>query len=262
MLISVITPVYQGRLDYLSEAYNSLAMQTLPTGWQWEWLVQHDDPRPLQLPPAAAADPRVRPGAARHGGPGVARTVALQRARGTLVRNLDADDILPSTALADAIEVLTRYPEIGWTTCRVLDLLPDGTLTAFPNDPAEGALAIGSVAEYWRAHNWQLHVHPTTITIRRELLLAIGGWMALPISEDTGMLLVANAFAAGWFIHRAGLHYRQHPRQITKSDPNAADRTERMELINQRLHAIDRLREGAPVGESPARALFPSNGTE
>ncbi|WP_309139394.1 glycosyltransferase family A protein, partial [Nocardia cyriacigeorgica] len=66
-------------------------------------------------------DQRVRPGSARHGGPGVARTVALQRAGGRYVRNLDSDDVLPPNALADAIAVLESHPEIGWTTCRVLD---------------------------------------------------------------------------------------------------------------------------------------------
>lgn len=250
MLISVVTPVHHGRLDYLTAAYESLAHQEMPTDWEWEWLVQHDDPQPLELPKAAQNDPRVRAGAARHGGPGVARTVALQRARGEYVRNLDADDVLPSTALADAIEILTQHPEIGWTTCRVLDLMPDGTLKEFPGDPADGPIPIGSVAEYWRAHDWRLHVHPTTITIRRELLLAIGGWMALPISEDTGMMLTANAFAAGWFIHRVGLYYRQHPDQITKADPNASDRAERMAMIDQRLRAIAALRETA-VGNLP-----------
>ncbi|WP_280484493.1 glycosyltransferase family 2 protein [Nocardia cyriacigeorgica] len=250
MLISVITPVHNGRLDYLTAAYESLIAQELPDGWSWEWLVQHDDPRDLELPAAAVSDPRVRPGSARHGGPGVARTVALQRARGLYVRNLDSDDVLPPTALADAISVLESHPEIGWTTCKVLDLLPDGSLTEFPGDPADGPIPLGAVADYWRAHEWRLHVHPTTITIRHDLLLAIGGWMALPISEDTGMMLTANAFSPGWFIHKVGLHYRQHAEQITKADPNAADRTERMEMIDRRLKAIDALLDQAKARRS------------
>ncbi|WP_280219007.1 glycosyltransferase family 2 protein [Nocardia neocaledoniensis] len=238
MLISVVTPVYEGRLDYLTAAYESLLAQEMPDGWTWEWLIQHDDPAPLELPPAAATDPRVHPGSARHGGPGVARTVALQRGRGKYVRNLDADDILTPTALAGAIRVLESRPDVGWTTCKVLDLLPDGQTVEFPGDPAEGVIPVGAVADYWRAHEWRLHVHPTTITIRRDLLLAIGGWMALPISEDTGMMLTANAFRAGFFIAEAGLLYRQHAGQITKADPNAADREERMRMIDQRLQAI------------------------
>lgn len=244
MLISVVTPVHQGRMDYLTAAYESLVAQQMPDGWDWEWLVQHDDPSPLELPRDAQADPRVRPGAARHGGPGVARTVALQRARGVYVRNLDSDDVLPPTALARSIEVLEQHPEIGWTTCRVLDLMPDGSLTEFPGDPAEGSIPVGAVAQYWREHNWRLHVHPTTITIRRDLLLALGGWMALPISEDTGMMLTANAFAIGWFIADVGLLYRQHPGQITKAEPDAVDRAERMAMIDQRLRALESLLPG------------------
>lgn len=245
MLISVITPVHNGRLDYLTEAYQSLTAQVLPAGWNWEWLVQHDDPEPLQLPATAAADPRVRPGSGRHGGPGVARTIALQRAQGIYVRNLDADDVLPPTALAHAINVLAQHPDIGWTTCRALDLLPDGSLVGFPGDPDEGPIPVGAVARYWREHDWRLHVHPTTITIRKELLLALGGWMALPISEDTGMMLAANVFSPGWFLSEVGLYYRQHPEQITKADPDLDDRALRMKMLDDRLQALETLLRAA-----------------
>lgn len=245
MLISVITPVHNGRLDYLTEAYESLRSQVLPTGWDWEWLVQHDDPTPLELPDTAADDPRVRPGSGRHGGPGVARTIALQRARGRYVRNLDADDILPPTALAQAIDVLEHHPDIGWTTCRAVDLLPNGSTVSFSGDPDAGPLPTGCVARYWREHGWRLHVHPTTITIRKELLLALGGWMALPISEDTGMLLTANVFSPGWFLSEVGLYYRQHPGQITKAAPDLDDRTLRMEMLDERLRALETLLDKA-----------------
>ncbi|GIJ51712.1 hypothetical protein Val02_85980 [Virgisporangium aliadipatigenens] len=49
-------------------------------------------------------EPRLGFGRSRHGGPGVARTVALQRAGGGLVKALDADDALIP-------DVLARHPD-------------------------------------------------------------------------------------------------------------------------------------------------------
>jgi glycosyltransferase involved in cell wall biosynthesis len=40
--ISVITPVHPDASDYLTEAYQSLLAQQLPTGWEWRWIVQQD----------------------------------------------------------------------------------------------------------------------------------------------------------------------------------------------------------------------------
>jgi hypothetical protein len=244
VLISVVTPVYRGRLDYLSEAYESLVAQEMPPGWEWEWLIQHDAPEPLELPAAAQHDPRVRPGAGQHGGPGVARNVALQRANGKYVRNLDADDVLPPTALACSIEVLEAPGRIGWTTCRALDLMPDGELVEFPGDPAPGRLPVGSVAEYWYSHDWLLPVHPTTITVRIDLLLAVGGWMALPTSEDTGMMLALNVVSDGWFLADVGLHYRQHPGQETRAGHHKETKPALRGLIRRRVEAFEALLAG------------------
>ncbi len=42
--ISVITPVYAPKAEFLGETYKSLQAQVLPPGWDWEWLVQQDGP--------------------------------------------------------------------------------------------------------------------------------------------------------------------------------------------------------------------------
>lgn len=242
MLISVITPTFHPKASYLEAAYNSLAAQQLPDGWDWEWLVQLDGRGEIPLPQAALDDPRVKPATGLHGGPGTARNLALARSTGTLIRNLDSDDVLTSHALADAIAVLTDNPEVGWTTCRALDLMPDGGLVEFPDDAPAGILPIGYVYDYWVAHSWLLNVHPTTITIRRKLLLVVGGWMALPTSEDTGMMLAASELAAGYFIPKIGLHYRQHDDQITRADHHVVEKAGRRHLLTERVQALRELR--------------------
>ena len=153
---------------------------------------------------------------------------------------LDADDMLTFGTLARDIAVLTAEPEVGWTTSRVLDLLPDGSTAGFDQDPAPGRLDRGTVLAHWRAHNFRAPVHPATLCIRRALVMALGGWMALPGSGDTGLLLAANAITPGWFNAETGLLYRKHPAQMT-SQPGHSDPTEwsaRMRIIGERADAL------------------------
>jgi glycosyltransferase involved in cell wall biosynthesis len=241
-VISVLTAAYQPVPDYLRAAYDSLADQELPAGWEWQWVVQEDG----QTGDVAAMlpdDPRISPGAGRRGGECVTRTMCLSRAEGELIKVLDADDILTPGTLAREIAVLSANPDVGWTTCRVLDLLPDGTTAGFDLDPPEGRIEPGSVLEHWRAHDYRAPVHPVTLCMRRELALALGGWMALPASCDTGLLLAASAVSAGYFIATTGLLYRKWPGQLTSqpehNDP--AERQARMRIIGQRATELRKL---------------------
>lgn len=240
-LVSVITAVHAPAAQYLGDAYRSLAAQRMPVGWDWQWIVQEDGQtgEPAKLLPD---DKRISAGTGRHGGPGVARTLGLARAEGEYVKVLDADDQLTPGALAREIAVLDERPEVGWTTARVLDLLPDGTTIGFDSDPDEGVLQRNVVLNFWRAHNYRAQVHPATLCLRHDLLLALGGWMALPASEDTGLLLAANAVADGYFVAEAGLLYRKWPGQMTgaAAHTEASERDARMSLIASRATALAR----------------------
>ena len=80
-------------------------------------------------------DPRISAGSGRRSGEAVTRTLCLSRATGELIKVLDADDQLMPGALARDIDVLSKHADIGWTTYRVLDLLPDGSTAGFDADP-------------------------------------------------------------------------------------------------------------------------------
>lgn len=243
MLISVITPVYRGQADWLDQAYQSLRDQDLPAEWEWEWLVQADgENEQLPLPAEALADIRVKTASGPKGGPAIARNLALARSTGSLIAVLDADDVLTPGALARSIEILTRYPDIGWTACRALDLMPDGTLVSHLSEPGQGLLSRGQIFSRWYDAYYELPVHPATICIRREWLLAVGGWMAMPAAEDAGMLLAVQAMVPGWYIPEVGLHYRKHPDQITNSLTKET-RRERLEILAERVWAIQALME-------------------
>ncbi len=258
-VVSVITPVHPPSLPYLSEAYESLASQELPPGWAWEWLVQEDGETGL-LADVLPADGRVLPGSGRRGGPGVARMMAMSRASGELIKALDADDVLAPGALARDIATL-EDPAIGWTTCRVLDLFPDGTTAGVGSDPEEGPIERGAILRYWRRNGYVSSVVAGTLCIRRELLLDLGGWMALPASEDTGLILAANASSDGYFVATCGMYYRKWPGQVTASAAHNddAERLARMKLIEERAEVMLARRRGRAAPSHTGRESGPGS---
>ncbi|MGP2440003.1 glycosyltransferase family 2 protein [Streptomyces sp. JW3] len=237
--ITVVTAIHAPSAPYLQDAYASLRQQELPAGWDWRWLVQEDGWTD-DVRPHVPADPRVVFRQGRPGGPGVARTIALAHAEGEYVKILDADDQLPAGALARDLAALEADPTIGWTTSRVLDLLPDGSTAGFPGDPANGPIERGVVLDFWKANGFRAPVHPATLCVRRDLLLALGGWMALPASEDTGLLLALNAVARGWFSEQVGLLYRKWEGQATgqAAHVDPAERDARMMVVEARARAL------------------------
>ncbi|MFD6610908.1 glycosyltransferase family 2 protein [Micromonospora chalcea] len=248
-LVSVITPVHAPSIEHLAGAYESLAKQELPTGWDWQWLVQEDG-QSYALVDALPDDPRISLGTGRPGGPGVARTLALSRVTGDLIKVLDADDQLTPGALARDIAAFDAHPQIGWTTSRVLDLLPDGSTAGWDKDPAGGLVDRGAVLSFWQANDYRASVHPATLCLRRDLVFALGGWMALPASEDTGLLLAANAVSAGYFTREYGLLYRKWPGQVTSQAAHRepAEYQARMRIIEARANALaSMLPNGLPL---------------
>lgn len=239
-LISVVTAVHEPGIPYLSAAYKSLTAQEVPAGWSWEWVVQEDGTEG-----AAASvipdDSRVKLGAGRKAGVAITRNMALARSTGILIKVLDADDQLTPGALSRDINAFAEHKTIGWVTARVLDLLPDGSTVSWEHaDPADGPISRTQVLEYFRRNNYRLPVHPACLCIRRSLILALGGWMALRGGEDTGLLLAASVVSDGYFIGEPGLLYRKWEGQVT-GQPDWAGTNEwndRMRLIESRATAL------------------------
>ncbi|MFD5627078.1 MULTISPECIES: glycosyltransferase family 2 protein [unclassified Streptomyces] len=248
--VVVVTAVHGPSARFLPEAHRSLCEQELPRGWEWHWVIQEDG-RTDAVAPHVPADERVTFRQGRSGGPGVARTIALAHAEGEYVKVLDADDRLTPGALARDLAVLEGDRTIGWATSRVLDLLPDGSTAGFPGDPDHGPIEPGAVLDFWKANGFLAQVHPATLFVRRDLLLALGGWMALPASEDTGLLLALNAVSRGWFSSDVGLLYRKWPGQATgqASHVDPAEREARMAVVESRARALGRFGWGRAVGD-------------
>ncbi|WP_371547560.1 glycosyltransferase family 2 protein [Streptomyces sp. NBC_00554] len=237
--IIIVTAVHGPSAHFLTEAYKSLCEQVLPDGWEWHWVIQEDG-RTDTVAPHVPEDERVTFRQGRPGGPGVARTIALAQADGEYVKVLDADDQLAPGALARDLAALEGDRTIGWATSRVLDFLPDGSTAGFPGDPDNGPVERGAVLDFWKANGFRAQVHPATLFVRRDLVLALGGWMALPASEDTGLLLALSAVSRGWFSAEVGLLYRKWEGQATgqASHVDPAEREARMAVVEARARAL------------------------
>lgn len=93
---------------------------------------------------------------------------------------------------------------------------------------------------WWREQGRRLPMHPASLCVRSDLLRALGGWMALPGSEDTGLLLALNAVAEGWHLGETGLLYRKWSPQLTASallEPSSSHRQDAFAMIEQRAGA-------------------------
>jgi len=205
-LISVVTAVLAGKHQFLGEVYKSLLGQRMPPDWDWQWIVQEDGE--TGIPQAALpTDPRISAGSGPRSRASAARTVALSRVDGALLRTVDADDLLPEGALYRDITTLIDHPTIGWCVSPTVDLVRDGSLRSGPRDPNPGPLPPGFLADGERAG--MLQVHGMTLCTYAALVRTLGGWPALPMQEDVGLLLAAEAVAEGWMIQEPGLIYRR-----------------------------------------------------
>lgn len=245
--IVVVTAVHAPSAPFLPEAYETLREQELPAGWDWHWVIQEDGTSDA-VAPYVPGDDRVTFRQGRPGGPGVARTIALSEADGAYVKVLDADDRLTPGTLARDLAALEGDRTIGWATSRVLDVLPDGSTAGFPGDPDHGPIERGAILDHWAARGFIAQVHPATLFVRRELALALGGWMALPASEDTGLLLALNSVSRGWFSAETGLLYRKWEGQLTgqAAHTDATERNARMTVIEARARALANFRWSYP----------------
>jgi glycosyltransferase involved in cell wall biosynthesis len=110
--VSVIIPVYNAGA-YLRQALASLDAQTYR---DFEVVIVDDgstDARTLAVLDAARARPNLAVHRTPNQGPARARNTAIERARGTYVLPLDADDYLAPAFLARTVPVLDAEPDVG-----------------------------------------------------------------------------------------------------------------------------------------------------
>lgn len=239
-IISVITAAAPNRGSTILGAYESLAAQVLPAGWEWEWLVQEDG-SDQQIRSMLPNDRRIHYWwNGLQGGTAQTRNFALTRANGEIVRNLDDDDSLTEGALAQDIGTLASDTSLAWTCSRAVDIHPDGSVHTFPEVIDSGRVLPGTLFQYWKLSNGLVPVHPATLAIRRNILRAFGGWMAIPVSDDVGMLMAVSSVFTGYYAEDISMRYRKSDFQITAQHYAKSEhtRSQRFRAIEQRVESV------------------------
>lgn len=211
--LSLLTPLHPRRRDHIAEAAESV-QKLRETARQRhmavEWVVVHDgsDPRSQDcFVHDAAPDVEVTLPAAV--GIAACRNVALSRARGEWVFPLDGDDLIEPDGLLTAFESArdSSTPDVGWVA-------------------TNRTLLNGDITSHWfsvprifeksdLAANWTTPFvfHPNSVLMRRQLLLEVGGWPAIPSNEDMALLLRLSEESRGVALPAVALRYRVWEKQ-------------------------------------------------
>jgi len=251
--LSVITAAYgSNAARYLPEAAEGVRAQRLPPHWSLEWIVQEDGDTPT-LAHLFAADDLVR---YRHNGTrlGIAatRNLALGRATGALVQNLDHDDVLLPHAAATLVRRFEEHP-IHWAVGAADDLLEDGTRRSWDSDLPFGLIAAGEVNAWAEARGGNWPVHGGGLMMRADTLRALGGWAGIPVDDELSALAAISELAPGWNDAEVTWLYRKHATQTSRNAhyPGLEDTGRRIAL--QRAKALRTLLpplSPTPLGEN------------
>lgn len=109
--VSVVMPVYNAE-KYLAQTVESILQQTFT---DFEFLIMDDgsiDRSQKTLKKYAAQDPRIHIFQSQNQGVSKARNALLQKARGTYIAVMDADDIAQPRRLEVQFEFLEQYPHV------------------------------------------------------------------------------------------------------------------------------------------------------
>lgn len=227
MLLSVFTPSHDS--SFLDECYRSLAAQTHT---DWEWVVLLNGTASRWAPPDRG-DSRVRlvraPAPVK--GVGAAKRMACAEAIGEVLVELDHDDVLASTCLAELAEAFQRNPNVVLIYSDFAQINEDGSPNSDQFNEAMGwvydevevdgvtqlrcnALSASphNVGYIWYAPN---HVR----AVRREAYDEVGGYdPVLEVLDDQDLMM--RLFRVGDFQHLPKCLYlqRMHGRN-TQVDP-------------------------------------------
>jgi glycosyltransferase involved in cell wall biosynthesis len=212
--VSIVTAVYRPVREYILETWRSVREQEGPA---WEWVVQVDGTESdLEewLPEELRTDARVRPEARGHYGIATTRNLGLVRALADFVQTLDHDDVLLPGALEAGFETLTADESLAFCFGDHVHLHPDGSRER--RDPSRrlppGRIEPGEIEARWRRGSPH-GVVCNTIMWRKEYLYAYGGWTALPVGDDYGLIFPVTQRHPVAFIDHDVMLYRQHAGQ-------------------------------------------------
>jgi glycosyltransferase involved in cell wall biosynthesis len=237
--VSIVTAVYRPR--FLSETWEAVREQR---GIDWEWVVQVDGTEAEArewVPAEMRGDERVRVEARGHFGIAVTRNLGLLRTHADFVQTLDHDDLLEADALAALADELRADESLAFTFGEHMILLPDGTLEPRPEVKRmpPGRIEPGVVVERWRTGPHGMV--PNATMWRKDYLYAYGGWTALPVGDDYGLMFAVADRHPVSFVDRVVLKYRRYPEQSSSDDLRQAQVDVQRPFVFGRVEAMRRI---------------------
>lgn len=209
-LVSVYTAA-RNTGDYLRDTYQSLRDQTYTN---WEWVVVDDcseDATWARLEQLSGEDLRVR--AVRLGRPcgriGGVKDMATRLARGEYLVELDHDDMLTDSALAEVVSAFRAEPDVGMVYSNYSGFFEDGTFHRYATEHDEQSYWSDRYREeeykgrkwlvceqpdiydrfgpeFWQQFGWFLTMGPNHVrAYRASTLRELGGYNPeLPVADD------------------------------------------------------------------------------
>ncbi len=214
--VSVITAAFAPSADHLAETILGVEQQTLPPGWDLEWVVQEDGAKPCLKDRFSTLKYCRYEQNDAHLGIAATRNLALGRALGDLIQVLDADDVLLPGALATLVAHFDDA-HIHWAVGQADDLMPDGSRVTWDSALEYGIVPAGAANAWAESHGGNWPIHCAGLMLRSLSLRAIGGWVGLPGDEDIAMFAALSQITDGYNLDRTTWLYRQHPKQATRS---------------------------------------------
>jgi len=221
-MISVCTSTYNNTPEQLARAWASLKAQTY-TNWVWNIYDDSTDPTVWANLYGLCADERYkidlyRPHVPSRGNIGLSKHNCFMLAKGDILVELDADDVLTPDALQLVSDTFDRGA--GFAYSDWCEILPDGQSGKYPD-----GWAFGFGDHYWDTEHsvWAMKAPPINeITIRHivsapnhlrawdsDLYRKIGGHdITLPVADDFD--LVVRTFLEAELTHIPKMLYIQY----------------------------------------------------
>jgi hypothetical protein len=229
--VSILMPVFDTQVEYLSECWESIKAQTFR---DWELVLVDDGSRAVETIAELdriARDPRVvlfrleeNQGIAR------ALNLGLHQCRSNLVARMDADDVMMPTRLERQVNYLRLHREVTvlGTQLQAIEWQTDQLLS--PTDHPEQVTDEFIKHQRTTSEIWFLN-HPTAM-LRRNEVIKLGGYPEYRVAQDLGLWL--RVVRAGLQIHNlptVELHYRLHPDQV--STASGVRREEYAQIVDE-----------------------------
>jgi Glycosyl transferase family 2 len=246
--VSVITALADRAGDRLSEIYAVLSASDV----DWEWLIQFDGERSIELPSRVLSDARVVVDAnGRQLGIAATRNRALARATAGLLLNADSDDV-PTVAALGSLAPVFEDPTVGLAFGDWIEDWPDREPWVPTARFAPGRQQPGTLSRIWGAERW-VPLHLAGAMWRTDAVLAAGGWSATVGGSDIGLMLGVNATWASVYVPVLTFTYYHHAGQVTASSDWQLQLDRDMRFLERRQHALEMTRRSSTADLHDAR---------